>query len=118
MRFARFLVVGAMNTLFGLGLYAMLVWLGLPVWAALMLGHVSGVIFNFFTTGHFVFSDVAASRLPRFVGAYIGCYLLNYIALRGLMAAHAGPIAGQIILTPLMAAISFFVMSRFVFRPS
>lgn len=116
-RFIRFVLVGALNTLFGLGAYALLIWLGLPVWAALIGGNAAGVAFNFFTTGHLVFADVALARLPRFIAAYAGLYLFNYSAIRALLTMGAGPIVAQMLLTPIMAVLSFLIMSRFVFVP-
>lgn len=114
-RFVRFLLVGLLNTLFGLGAYSLLVWMGLPIWAALVGGNAAGIAFNFFTTGHLVFSEVALGRLPRFVAAYFGLYLVNYVALRALLETGLDPIASQVLLTPVMAVLSFYVMSRHVF---
>ena len=116
-RFIKFILVGALNTLFGLGAYALLIRLGLPVWASLIGGNVAGIFFNFVTTGHFVFADMLLRRLPRFVGAYLGLYVLNYLLIQLLHALHMGAIGAQILLTPVMAIGSFYVMSRYVFVP-
>ncbi|WP_201313755.1 GtrA family protein [Dyella sp. EPa41] len=114
-RFTRFIFVGLLNTLFGLGAYSFLVWIGLPIWTALIGAGIASIGFNFFTTGHLVFSDIAPSRLPRFVGAYLVLYVVNYLSIRALVLLHLGPITSQVILTPAIAMLSFFVMSRLVF---
>lgn len=114
-RFIKFILVGALNTLFGLGAYALLIRWGLPVWASLIGGNVAGILFNFVTTGHFVFANMLLTRLPRFIGAYLGLYVLNYLLIQLLLALHMGAIGAQILLTPVMAIGSFYVMSRYVF---
>ena len=114
-RFVKFLLVGLLNTLFGLAAYALLIHMGLPIWLALIGGNVAGIAFNFFTTGHLVFSDIALTRLPRFVGAYLACYALNYIAIRILVSLHLGAIESQVILAPFIAVTSYYLMSRHVF---
>jgi putative flippase GtrA len=116
-RFIKFLIVGVLNTLFGLAVYAILIRAGVPVWGALIGGNVAGIVFNFFTTGHLIFSDAALSRLPRFVGAYLTCYAINYVAINLLVLLHFGAIESQAILTPAMAVLSYYLMSRHVFRP-
>jgi len=115
-RFIKFLMVGALNTLFGLGIYALLIHAGVPIWSALIGGNVAGIVFNFFTTGHLIFSTVAVSRAPRFVVAYLACYAINYLALAGFAWLHMGPIESQVVLTPFMAVVSYVLMSRYVFR--
>jgi putative flippase GtrA len=116
-RFIKFLLVGVLNTLFGLGIYALLIWLGWPIWGALIGGNIAGIVFNFFTTGHLIFADVALSRLPRFIAAYLACYLANYMAIRALLGIGLGAIGAQAILTPAVALLSYYLMSRHVFRP-
>jgi putative flippase GtrA len=115
-QFVRFLLVGILNTLFGLAIYAVLIWLGLPIWGALLGGNVAGIAFNFFTTGHLIFSDIALSRLPRFIGAYLTCYLVNYLSINTLVWAGLGAIEGQALLAPLIAVLSYYLMSQHVFR--
>lgn len=117
-RFIKFLLVGLLNTLFGLAAYAILIHLGLPIWLALIGGNAAGIAFNFFTTGHLVFSDIALNRLPRFVCAYLTCYALNYVAIRILVSLHLGAIESQVLLAPAIAITSYYLMSRHVFAES
>jgi putative flippase GtrA len=116
-RFIKFLLVGVLNTLFGLAAYAILIRLGLPIWAALIGGAMAGIAFNFFTTGHLVFSDIAPGRIPRFVGAYLACYATNYVAIRILVSLRFGAIESQVLLAPMIAVMSYYLLSRHVFRP-
>ena len=59
----RFIVAGAINTLFGFAVYSAAVLAGLPVWSALLVGNVAGVGFNFVTIGGYVFGVLG--RLPQ-----------------------------------------------------
>ncbi len=81
-KFARFLLVGGVNTLFGNALFAILFFAGLQPELALWAATTLGVIFNFMTTGSFVFQNRDKSRIFRFVGVYVVVYLLNAGALR------------------------------------
>lgn len=116
--FARFLVAGAVNTGFGLAVYAATITLSLPVWAALLAANVAGLGFNFVTTGGYAFRQLALSRWPRFAATYAGLYLLNWAAVSLLGRMGMGPIVGQAWLTLPMALLSFWCMSVWVFAPA
>jgi putative flippase GtrA len=112
----RFLVAGAANTLFGLAVYAGCVLMALPTGIALLVGIVAGIAFNFITFGAYAFRDLSLRRLPRFVGAYGAISLVNVVALDAVRKVVPDPIWGQVLLTIPMAALSYVLMSRFVFR--
>lgn len=114
-RFARFLAAGGVNTLFGFMVYSAVIMLHGPVWAALAVGNIAGVFFNFVTTGGYVFRSLVVSRFPRFVCAYAAVYLLNWVLIRFLSDLVPGPIAAQAILTLPMALVSYFLMKKLVF---
>ncbi|QCP50764.1 GtrA family protein [Trinickia violacea] len=114
-RIARFVAVGALNTVFGLAVYTLFVWFGSAPWLALIGGNLAGVAFNFLTTGGLVFADLSPQRIPRFVAAYVGTYLLNLGLIHQLTPRVAGPIVSQAILTPIMAVIAYLLMSKVVF---
>lgn len=116
-RFIMFVAVGLLNTAFGSGVYAVMIYADLPIWTALLLGNLAGIVFNFFTTGRFVFFDASLLRLPRFIGVYLSCYIINYVSIRALVSLHTGVIVSQLLLAPPMAVLSFFLMSRYVFGP-
>lgn len=114
-RFFVFLMVGALNTLFGFLAYALFIVLRSPTWLALIGGNVAGMAFNFFTTGHFVFSDLSARRLPRFVAFYLLVYFAN-LELIGIVNRHThDAIVSQAVLTPLFAVASYALLSKWVF---
>ena len=121
-KFARFLLVGALNTLFGYFLYGSLILIGLNYKYAVLLATILGVLFNFQTTGRLVFGSQNNKLIFRFVLVYVVTFLLNVEALRIVDAIDIGIeqktkmlIAGAILVLP-MAVISFILMKLFVFR--
>lgn len=112
----RFLVVGAMNSAFGYCTYALLLWIGLHYSVAALLGTVIAVCFNFFMTGRLVFDARDSRGVFRFVAAYGALYAFNLFGLWLLEYVGIGPyLAGALLLLP-MAALSFVLMRKFVFR--
>lgn len=116
-RFGRFLLVGLLNTAFGYAVYAMLLWLGLSPQPALIIAFSIGVMWNYMTTARFVFGSTGFRRLPAYVLAYLSIYLANASALQAMLTYGTDPFAAQAILTPLVAILSFLLLSL-VFRQS
>lgn len=114
-RFLRFLVAGAVNTLFGFLVYSAAILFGAAVWLALLCGLVCGTVFNFLTTGGYAFRDLGLGRVPRFVLCYLLIYLLNLRLIEWLSLWVGNPILAQGILTPPVAVLAYVLMARFVF---
>ncbi len=112
----RFLLAGVFNTAFGLVAYAFFVWLGTPLWLALVCAMLAGIACNFLSLGGYAFRDLSLKRLPRFIACYVASYLVNLLALHLLESFVADAIARQLLLTPPMAVFSYLCLSRFVFR--
>ena len=111
----RFLVAGGVNTLFGFVVYSFCIIAGGAVWAALLVGTVSGTIFNFFTTGGYVFRELSLARFPRFVICYLLVYGINLAMIELLFMWMNNKILPQAILILPMALLSYLLMGRFVF---
>ena len=118
-RFLRFLVAGCLNTLFGFAVYSAAIVAGAPVWVALMVSLVAGIFFNFFSTGRYVFRDLALSRLPRFVLCYLAAYGVNLQLIGWVLKWIDGQILAQAVLAFPMAIFTYLLMVRiaFVSRP-
>ncbi len=114
-RFLRFLLVGAVNTAFGYSVFALLVWCGLPYPAAIGLATVAGVAFNFQSTGRLVFGGAPPSRLARFVGVYLVVYLLNVLAVAGLLRLGLDVYAANAVAVLPLAMIAYILQRTFVF---
>ena len=111
----RFLVVGMANTIVGYALYLIGLWIGAPYEEALTGATVLGAIFNFFTTGRFVFESRALNRIFGFLAVYgimlaINLALLTWLVRTGVEKAYA-----QAFLLPLVVLLSYFLNKRLVF---
>ena len=118
-RVIRFLATGALNTLFGYSLYALLLWIGFPLELALLLCTVIGVLFNFVTYGKLAFGQkLTKQSLPRFVAAYVVFYFLNLYLVRALIGLGFSAYVAPLFLLPWMAGGMFFALRYFVYRQS
>lgn len=115
-RLVRFLLIGALNSIFGFCVFSAMVLLGTGNLPALLAGNLAGLVFNFFSTGGLVFRSLSLQAVPRFVLCYVTVLALN-TALLGWLAPLAGNrILAQALLTLPMAVLSYLIMSRWVFR--
>lgn len=115
-RLFKFLVVGLLNTAFGYGIFATLIWSGLHYSLAAAISTVLGVLFNFKTTGALVFKSQDNSRIVRFVLVYVVVYCANVLFLAALLSLGIDAyLAGAILILPL-ALFAYFMNSRFVFK--
>ena len=111
-RFARFLVVGLVNTAVGFGLYALFL-LATPLdeQGALALSFVVGVLWNYLATARFVFGTRGYARLPAYAVAYLAVYAINAQALRLAVAAGWDPLLAQALLVPFAAVLTYIAVS-------
>jgi putative flippase GtrA len=111
----RFLVAGVLNTAFGYGLYAGLLWLGLDRYAAQAIGYVLGTGFNYLTYSRGVFRDAGPAKL-RFALSYAGNYLINLAGLRLASQFIADPYLAGAATTFAVVVLNYLVLRRLVFR--
>lgn len=115
-RFAKFLFVGGINTAFGYLVFLVSYWLIGVHQIAILIATVVGALFNFFTTGRYVFDNKDGRALLRFLTAYAFVYCVNLALVEGIMYLGSGAVLAQLMCMPLVATLSYFVMARFVFR--
>ncbi len=114
--FVRFLVVGALNTAIGYGIYALLILAGSPASAALLLATCVGVAFNFAIARTLVFRARGYGALARFLLVYTGSYLLNLGLLRIVRGAWiADPLLAQLLCLPIVVIATWGALRAFVF---
>jgi putative flippase GtrA len=114
-QFARFLAVGVLNTAFGYAVFAALVLAGMPPMPALALTYVVGVVFNFATTGRYVFGGAPREAFLRFVAAYVVIYVFNVGLYQVFAWMGAQPLLAQALCVPVTAVFSFAVFRMGVF---
>ena len=115
-RFIRFLFIGGLNTLFGYGVFSLMIYLGLHYTLSALLSTIAGIIFNFHTVGSIVFNDRRYSLLARFILVYFTGYGLNVIGICFLMKYIDNTYISAAILVMPLAVIMFCLNRKFVFR--
>lgn len=114
-RIQRYYQAGILNTLFGYGLFALLVWLNMNVYLAQALSHVSGMGFNYFTYSRYAFAGHTSSPV-RFIVSYGVNYLLGLIALAGLTQIVTSPYMAGLGSVIIVSLINYFILKKFVYR--
>jgi len=87
--FVRFLLVGAMNTVIGLGTtYLLLHAASLSYWPATFIGNTAGAVFSYFMNRSYTFRSAQSFRstFPRFALVVFACYALSFYS--GLQLSH------------------------------
>lgn len=111
----RFYQVAAVNTLFGYGVFALMIWLGVNLYAAQVIAQVLGVSFNYFTYSRHVFRDHSASK-GSFIFAYVGNYLVSLVLLAGFSRVIPSPYLAGLASTIGASIINYLALRSLVFR--
>lgn len=114
--FFRFLFVGLVNTVFGYSVYVIATFVGLKGLQALIAATVCAVLFNFKTTGHFVFNSKRLDNLFRYFFANAIIFLVNALLLKLLTDCNIGQLLAQAYCLLAIVPFSFFIMKYYVFR--
>jgi putative flippase GtrA len=114
----KFLVVGAVNTIFGYSCYAGLLFIGLHYSLAALFGTLLGIAFNYLTTSRYVFNTtpVHISRGIRFVLVYSLQYFINVSCLWLLEQLGFNPYVSGLILIIPMAIVSYLLLNHLVYN--
>jgi len=111
----RFYSVSVLNTVFGYGVYALLVASGINLYIAQILSQLIGMTFNYFTYSRHVFRQHEATIL-RYVGAYISNYLMNLALLALFHQLFSSPYISGLLAVVAASLINLVVLKRLVFR--
>ena len=113
--FIRFVLVAMLNTLFGYGVYTLLVYFGMHFSLATLISTILGVLFNFKTYGILVFKNSSNKLIFRFVLVYCVVYLCNIggIALLKTLGMSSY-LAGAVMLVPV-GLLGFILNKIFVY---
>jgi putative flippase GtrA len=114
-RLWRYYQVGVVNTLFGYAIFAALIRLGVNVFAAQIVSHISGVVFNYFTYSRFAFSGYN-SRLVNFALAYAFNYAVSFVVLFVVRNFIESLYLCGLIATIIASLVNYFVLKGSVFR--
>jgi putative flippase GtrA len=117
-RVVKFLGVGLLNTLFGYGIYAGLVFINLPYQIALFMATLAGVIFNYFSFGRMVFKARGGWFVfGKFIVAYAVVYVINAVLLSILTEGDLlnAYLAQGVCILPNVA-VSWLLMNCWVYK--
>lgn len=113
-RLWRYYQAGIVNTLFGYGLYALFVAVGLHMYVAQICAHILGMTFNYFTYSRYAFRDAEGSKL-RFVLSYAANYLLGLASLAAAAQVIASPYLAGLAAVLFVSVVNYFILKHFVF---
>lgn len=111
----RYYAIGAVNTMFGYGIYALFVFLGTGAYVAQLIGQIIGIAFNYFTYRHLVFRSTG-HPYKRFIGAYIIQYCVSLALLALLLPLIRSEYWAGLATVIFASLINYFVLKRWVFR--
>ena len=119
----RFLIVGGVNTLWGIAayplLYVILNPLGVNYLVTLVLAYAVSIAFSFTTQKYLVFRTKGKHlrELSKFLGLQCVILVLNLLALPALVIATGwSPVIVQVMLSIVIAVISYFFHNHVTFR--
>jgi len=117
-RFIKFLLVGALNTVFGYSVFALFIFFNVHYSVSLLIATILGVIFNFKTIGIIVFKNQDNKLIFKFVCIYVIYYFLNLLGLKILNIYSVSNYIGQAVLVLPLSVLSYLLFKKFVFtRP-
>lgn len=114
-RVFRYYQAGIVNTAFGYGSYAACVALGLNIYLSQAISHVAGTIFNYATYSRYAFRGQNAS-IVRYLGAYVGQYLISLVSLAGFHRLGFGSYAAGFVTLFFVSALNYLVLRKFVYK--
>ena len=118
--FAFFNLIGVVNTLLGLAVYSLLIYIGVHYIAALSIDYIIGIAFSFIMNKTYTFrigERVTRLLLFKMLSVYGLLFGLNLILLSIMVEFYLmNKYLSQIISCGLLSALSFYFQKYFVFR--
>ncbi len=105
-----------LNAAFGYGVYALLLFAGVNLFAAQIVAHLLGMTFNYFMFRRHVFRDSRAAVAP-YIAAYAVNYALSLATLAGLNRVLASDYLAGFLAIVFVALVNFVVLKFLVFLP-
>jgi len=115
-KFIRFVFVIGLNTVFGYGLFALLLYIGITYPLALLISTIAGIFFNFKTIGGLVFKNHNNILIFKFFGVYGIIYLCNLTGLAIFKSFGINSYWGGMILLIPIGILAFILNKLFVFK--
>lgn len=116
LQFCLFILVGALNTVFGYAIFSLFIFLKIHYVMATLFSTIAGVIFNFFTTGFIVFQNKKIKLFIKFFLAYLALYLINISIIYALKSHNINTYLSGAVSIGSLSFISFIVSKYYVFK--
>jgi len=115
-KLVRFFLVSGLNTVFGYGVYALLLFVKVPYPLALLTSTIVGVLFNFKTIGVIVFRNGNNKLIFKFFCVYGITYLFNLGGITLLKQIDVDTYLGGLIMLVPTGLLSFLLNKLVVFK--
>lgn len=115
-RFAKFILVGGLNTLFGFSVFTTILWLSGNHILAVIGGNLLGIAFNYFSTGKLVFANKGLKALPLFATGYGLALIINLIVVDSLVRGGVDAMIAGAVAIPVVIITSYAFNSLVTFR--
>lgn len=112
----RFLWIGALNTFFGYGVYALLLILGASYFIGSLCSIIVGIVFSFHTHSTVVFRSAVRGIFWRYLVVWTLLYLGNILLIGYLIQVGLSAYVAGLLTTLPNAMLSYLLQRRFVFR--
>lgn len=116
LQFARYVIVGAANTGFGILVYWAMLWSGLAVPAASLVSLVVGILVGFGAQSRFVFDNRDPRKLLPYLILWGLLYVFNLGAIGLFMHFHFDAYVAGLLAAPATLLLSYFLQRSLVFR--
>ncbi len=115
-RVFNFLVVGGLNTIFGYGVFALMLWMGLHYSLAIAIATILGTFFNFKSIGTLVFRSHDNSKIVRFILVYASVYCVNVIGVAALLRIGINTYQSGLLMILILAPLAYLLNCHYVFK--
>ena len=117
-QFARFIIAGVLNTLFGAVIgFLFLYFLPFHYSLSVFLATLIGIIFNYYNNSKFVFkNELSLFKISLFFLTYGILYLFNIIFMALIMSYFLmESYEAFLFVIPIMALITYYIQKKFIF---
>lgn len=117
-QFARFIIAGILNTLFGAVIgFLILYFLPFHYSLSVFLATLIGIIFNYYNNSRFVFKhELNLLKISLFFLTYVILYLINILFMTLIMSYFLmESYEAFLFVVPIMALITYYIQKKFIF---
>ena len=115
-RLHKYLLVGAINTVFGYAIFAFFIYIGMHYSIAIFFATIFGILFNFKTYGKLVFGEHTWSLLTKFILVYIVIYIAHVSLMTLFNSLTVNLYAGGVMALFPVAYLGYILNSRYVWK--